>query len=369
MNEPRVELRGVTKRFGDFTALVPLDLTVSQGEFVALLGPAGSGKTTALRLVAGLDRPTAGAVFIDGFEVTAMPPQRRDIAFAFQQPALYPHLRVWENIAYPMRAQSIPRNVIDRRVNEVIDRLRLSELRDRKPHRLSPSEQQLVSLGRAMVRDCKAFLFDEPLAAFTGEHRDHMRRELRAVHEELRGTTILATRDPLDAIVTADRIVVMNHGRVVQIGRPQEVYDHPADLFVAHYLGAHAMNFLDASLADGAVRLTCCGADFRIDQTGAQPVDPARVTLGIRPEHVRIDPRGIRALAGPTEWLGEDQWVVLRLGDAAVRTFVPPGQRIPEGESVPIRFNPAGCRWYDATSGKALPWRTTGEMDEERATT
>jgi ABC-type sugar transport system ATPase subunit len=143
MKEPRIELRGVTKRFGDFTALVPLDLTVSQGEFVALLGPAGSGKTTALRLFAGLDYPTAGAVFIDGFEVTPMPPQRRDVAFAFQQPALYPHLRVWENIAYPMRAQSIPRNVIDRRVNEVIDRLRLNDLRDRKPRKLSPSERQL----------------------------------------------------------------------------------------------------------------------------------------------------------------------------------------------------------------------------------
>jgi multiple sugar transport system ATP-binding protein len=358
MSEPRVELRGVTKRFGDLTALVPLDLTLSQGEFVALLGPAGSGKTTTLRLVAGLDRPTAGAVLIHGLEVTSLPPQRRDIAFAFQQPALYPHLRIWENIAYPMRAQSIPRNVIDRRVNEVIDRLRLGDLRDRKPRKLSPSEQQLVSLARAMVRDCKAFLFDEPFAAFTGDHRDHMRRELRAVHEELRGTTILATRDPLDAIVTADRIVVMNQGRVVQIGTPQEVYDRPADLFVAHYLGSHAMNFLDASLADGAVRLACCGATLRIDFGGAQPVDPARLTLGIRPEHVRIDPRGIGAIAGPTESRGEDQLVDLRLGNVTVRTYLSPGQRIAEGESVPIRFDPAGCRWFDATSGKALPWHT-----------
>jgi multiple sugar transport system ATP-binding protein len=158
--------------------------------------------------------------------------------------------------------------------------------------------------------------------------------------------------------MTADRIVVMNQGRVVQAGSPQDVYDHPADLFVAHYLGARAMNFLDASLADGTVQLACCGASLCIDSGGAQPVDPTRLTLGIRPEHVRIDPRGIPAVAGHTESRGEDQWVVLRLGDAAVRTFVPPGKHIAQGESVPIRFDPAGCRWFDATSGKALPWRT-----------
>jgi multiple sugar transport system ATP-binding protein len=370
MTEPRLELRGVSKRFGDFTALVPLDLTVWQGEFIALLGPAGSGKTTTLRLIAGLDRTTAGAVLIDGLEVTPLPPQRRDVAFAFQHPALYPHLRVWENIAYPMRAQSMPRNQIDRRVNEVIGRLGLDAIRKRKPRALSASQQQLVSLGRAMVRDCKAFLFDEPVATFTGKQRDRMRRELRAVHEELRGTTILATRDPLDAIVTADRIVVMNQGRVVQVGAPQEVYDHPADLFVAHYLGAHAMNFLDASLADGSVRLACGGASFRVDPSGAQPVDPTCLMLGIRPEHVRIDRGGIRAVVGGIEPRDDERIVSLRVGDhTSVRTTVPANQCPAEGETVSFRFNLAGCRWYDATSGKALPWQTTGDLYEQRSAT
>lgn len=299
--EQRIELHGVTKRFGDFTALAPLDLAIAQGEFVALLGPTGGGKTTTLRMIAGLETPTSGTIHIDGLDVTPMPAPRRDVAMVFQSPALYPHLAAERNIAFPMRAQRIAHHAITRRVNEVIDRLRLGPVRRKKPRKLSASDYQLVSLGRAMVRDAQAFLLDEPLAPFAGEQREHMRRELRTIHEELRATTILATRDPLDAITTADRIVVINEGRVLQSDTPQALYDRPADLFVAHYLGAHAMSFLDAALVDGVVYLACCDLSIPIDDRGAQPVDPARLTLGIRPEHVRIDPRGVVALAGGTQ--------------------------------------------------------------------
>ena len=356
--EHRVELLGLTKRFGDFTAVAPLDLAVRHGEFIALLGSARSGKTTTLRLIAGLDKVSSGTIQIDGFDVTPMPPQRRNVAFVFQSPALYPHMSVQRNIAYPMRAQRIPANAIERRSGEVIERLRLDALRRRKPRNLSASEYQLVSLARAMVRDAKAFCFDDPLAPFTGDHREHMRRELRAIHEELRATTIMATRDPLDAITTADRIVVMNEGRVVQFDTPQAIYDRPADLFVAHYLGARAMNFLDARRVDHAVRLACCDLRIPVDDCGAQPVDADRITLGIRPADVRIDPRGVVAVAGATESFGDEKLITLRLGDAALRTFVPPGRTIAEGEAVSIRFDSAGCRWFDATSGKALPWKT-----------
>lgn len=356
--ECRIELRAVTKRFGDFTAVAPLDLEVLHGEFIALLGPAGSGKTTILRLIAGLEKPTSGTIHLDGFDVTTLPAQRRDVTLAFQQPAVYPHLTVEQNLALPMRAQRIAANAIERRVSELIDRLGLGPVRRRRPRRLSPSECQLVSLGRAMVRDAKAFLFDEPLAVFAGEHRDHMRRELRAIHGELRATTVLATRDPLDAIMTADRIVVMNQGRVLQSDTPQTIYDRPADLFVAHFLGSHAMNFLDARHGEGFVRLACCDLDIPIDDRGAVPVDPDKITLGIRPEHVRLDARGVVAVAGRTAPLGEDQVIDLRLGDATIRAFVPPDTRIAEGDQVAIRFDAAGCRWFDATSGKALPWQT-----------
>ena len=356
--EPRLALRGVTKRFGEFTAVAPLDLEVAQGECVALLGPAGSGKTTTLRMIAGLERPTSGSTHIDGLDVTPMPPQRRDVAMTFAAPALYPHMTVERNLSFPMRAQRIPRRAIERRVGEVIDRLRLDGVRRRKPRKLTGAERQLVNLGRAMVRDAKAFLFDDPLAAFHGEHREAMRRELRAIHEELRATTLLATRDPLDAVVTADRIVVMNQGRVVQVDTPQALYDHPADLFVAHYLGAHAMNFIEVTCADGVARLAGCALSIPIDDRGARPVDPARVTLGIRPEHVRFDPRGVPALPQQTDSPGPNGVAVLRLGDATVRAAVPNQRLFVEGEPVAIRFDAAGCRWFDSTSGKALPWTT-----------
>ena len=355
--EHRVELIGVTKRFGDFTAVAPLDLSVRHGEFIALLGPAGSGKSTALRLIAGLERPSSGTTHVDGFDVTTMPPQRRDVAFVFQSPALYPHMSVRRNIAYPMRAQRIPANAITRRVGEVMGRLRLEHLSRRKPRSLSPADYQLVSLARAMVRDAKAFCFDEPLAPFAGEQREHMRRELRAIHEELRATTIMATRDPLDAITTADRVVVMNEGRVVQVDTPQVIYDRPADLFVARYLGAAAMSFLSAAHADGFARLTCCDLVIPVDDRGARPVDPARITLGIRPEHVRLDPRGVPATAVATD--GNASGVVdLRLGDVPIRAAISPERHVREGDTIPIRFDTAGCRWFDATSGKALPWVT-----------
>jgi multiple sugar transport system ATP-binding protein len=312
-----------------------------------------------LRLIAGLEKPTAGSIHIDGLEVTVLPAQRRDVAFAFQSPALYPHLSVQRNLAYPMRAQFIPRNVIERRVNQVIERFGLDALRRRKPGTLSAVDCQLVSLARTAVRDPKAFLIDEPLAPFEGEQREHVRRELRSVHEELRGTTILATREPPDAIVLADRIVVMNEGRVLQNDTPQAVYDRPADLFVAHYLGAQAMNFLDARRdGDGSVRLACCDLTVSVDDRGAHPVDPQRLTLGIRPEHVRLDPRGVETVVSQVESDGDAQLVRLQLGNATLCATIPTSRQVVQGERVGVRLEPAGCRWFDATSGKALPWRT-----------
>ena len=212
-----------------------------------------------------------------------------------------------------------------------------------------------------MVRDAKAFCFDEPLAPFAGDDREHMRRELRAIHEELRATTIMATRDPLDAVTTADRIVVMNGGRVLQADAPAAVYDRPADLFVARYLGASAMNFLDARRGDdGAVHLACCDLMIPVrDDGGAKPVDAQRLTLGIRPEHVRQDPRGVMAVAVEShDGNNGEGLVTLQLGGATVRTYAPPGQRVAPGEHVPIRFDAAGCRWFDSVSGAALPWHT-----------
>jgi multiple sugar transport system ATP-binding protein len=203
----RVELKGIAKRFGDVVALESLDLVVKTGEFIVLLGPRGSGKSTILRMIAGLERPSAGAVLIDGLDVTALPPGRRDIALVSQQPALYPHLSVQQNIAFPLRAQKIPRNAIERRVEEVIDRLELEPLRRLKPRHLSHADQQRVSLARTMVRDPKAFLLDDPLSGLEPEARQRTSVRMRTMHNELRATTILTTRDPAEAAALADRII------------------------------------------------------------------------------------------------------------------------------------------------------------------
>jgi len=212
----RVELKAVGKtRAGGVIAVESLDLVVKTGELVALLGPRGCGKTTVLRIIAGLDAVTGGKVMFDGLDVTDLPPARRDVAFAFQCPALYPHLTVAQNIAFPLRAQRIPRNAIERRVEEVIDRLELEPIRRRRPRQLSEADRQRVSLARAMVRDAKVILLDEPLAAVCPEQRERSRRRLRTMHNELRATTLLATDDPAEAAALGDRVVTMEAGKVV----------------------------------------------------------------------------------------------------------------------------------------------------------
>ena len=308
--ERRLELHGMTKRFGEFTAVAPLDMTIRAGELFVLLGPAGAGKSTVLRLIAGLERATAGEVSIDGLEVTPLPPQRRDVAMVSQHFSLYPHLSVERNLAFPMRAANIPPNAVTRRVDEVIERLQLEGVRRFKPRKLTGEQRQLTSIGRAIVRDCKAFLFDEPLVPFpVGEQREHMRRELRAIHQELRATTVLATRNPIDAMALADRVAVMNAGRVVQCDGPRAVADQPADLFVARLIAPPGARFIDAAVENGSVVLSGLGVSVRVDDCGARPVDPGKITL-----------------------------------------------LVPSGPSGAI--DPAACRWFDATSGRALPWRT-----------
>jgi len=217
----RVELKGVGKTFGNVVAVESIDLVVKTGEFVALLGPDGCGKTTILRIIAGLDAPTAGKVMIDGLDVTALPPARRDVAFAFQTPALYPHLSAEQNIAFPLRAQGIPQNAIERRVEEVIDRLEMEPIRKLKPRYLSPADERRVALARTMVRDPKLFLLDDPFDLVPAADRPRARERLRTMHNELRATTILATNDAEEAAALADRVIVVETGKLLRIDVPQ----------------------------------------------------------------------------------------------------------------------------------------------------
>jgi multiple sugar transport system ATP-binding protein len=216
----RVELKAVGKTFGGVVAVEAIDLVVKPGELLVLLGPDGCGKTTILRMIAGLDAPTAGRVLIDGLDVTPLPPARRDVAFAFQSPALYPHLSVKENIAFPLRAQHVPTNAIERRVEEVIDRLELEPIRKLKPRYLSPDDTRRVALARTLVRDPKLFLLDDPFGCLPLADRARARKRLRAMHDELRATTVLATTDADEAASLADRVVIVQAGKVLRIDIP-----------------------------------------------------------------------------------------------------------------------------------------------------
>jgi len=240
----RVRLEGLSKRFGAFEAVQDVTLSIFEGEFVVFLGPSGCGKTTTLRMIAGLEKPTRGDIFIAGKRVTQLPPARRNIAFVFQNYALYPHMTAFENIAFPLEAQGVPREEVQRRVREVAKILGLEHLLALRPAQLSSGDMQKVALGRAMVRRPQVFLMDEPLSGLDAKHREEMRAELKRLHIEIGATTVYVTHDQIEAMSMADRIVVMNEGKIQQVGSPREVYLHPENLFVAHFIGSPGMNFI-----------------------------------------------------------------------------------------------------------------------------
>ena len=354
--EARIRLADVVKRFGALTAVERLNLAVAPGEFVVLLGPSGCGKTTTLRMIAGLETPTSGRIAIDGRDVTALPPGERDIAFVFQMFALYPHLTAEENIAFPLRAARLSTRDVRECVDRVIKRLDLEPLRSRKPRKLSGGDQQRVSLARAMVRQPKAFLMDEPLGTLDADQRERTRQTIRQIHNELRATTVFVTHDQLEAMALADRIAVMRDGRLIQYDTPQNVYDRPADLFVANFIGSPGMNLVPAARdGDGYV---IAESNLRLSSSSHATV-PQRATFGIRPEFVRVDSSGVAAVAEHTELLGSYNLVEIRLGKSLIKARVASNQRFGEGEAIRVRFDPAGHRWFDPDSGAALAWQST----------
>jgi multiple sugar transport system ATP-binding protein len=251
-----IELRKVEKKFGDAHAVKPLDLTVRDGEFVVLLGPSGCGKTTTLRMISGLEAVTAGHILLDGKEVTWRHPSERDMAFVFQFYALYSHLSVRQNIAFPLQAQGQRRDAIERRVKEVVGILRIGHLLRARPGKLSGGDQQRVALARALVRRPAAFLMDEPLGALDAEMRESMRAEIKNLHLAQHATTVYVTHDQIEAMAMGDRIVVMSKAEVQQMGTPIEVYYDPANLFVARFIGSPGMNLVKGRYAGGAVAMS-----------------------------------------------------------------------------------------------------------------
>ncbi len=350
-----IVIKNLRKEFGAFTAVQGSSFTVRDGEFFMLLGPSGCGKTTTLRMIAGLELPTSGEVWIDGEEVGQKPVSQRDIAFVFQMFALYPHLNVRRNISYPLVSQGMAKAAVTAKVAEVARILGIESILDRPVGGLSSGDRQRVALGRAIVRNPKAFMMDEPLGALDAEFREHMAEELRALHDRMKATTVYVTHDQLEAMQMGDKIVVMNHGVVEQFGAPQEIYDQPASLFVAEFIGSPPMNFLrfEGAVAPGAVDVALGAAQFAVprQRVGAK----GKLVFGVRPEHVLFDDasqyRG-RVLA--TEYLGTTQIVTLDTEHGAIKSRTGAERAIRVGDTVGLQFVPQTVSLFDAATGAVL---------------
>jgi multiple sugar transport system ATP-binding protein len=351
-----IVIRNLRKEFGAFTAVQGSSFTVADGEFFMLLGPSGCGKTTTLRMIAGLELPTSGEILIDGQEVSQKPASQRDIAMVFQMFALYPHMNVRRNISYPLVSQGVPRAEVAAKVAEVARILRIEHILDKGVGGLSGGDRQRVALGRAIVRNPAAFMMDEPLGALDAEFRETMAEELRALHDRMGATTVYVTHDQLEAMQMGDKIVVMNHGVIEQFGTPQQIYDHPATMFVADFIGSPPMNVLPFSGAlvpgDSSVRLG--------DVTVAVPelctgLAPGRRALGVRPEHVVFDDAAAyRGRVEAVEYLGTTQIVTLSTPGGAIKARTPAGQAARPGETVGLSFVADRLTVFDAETGRAV---------------
>ena len=264
-----------------------ITLTIEDGDFLVLLGPSGCGKTTLLRMIAGLLEPTTGRIVLDGADITEQPSKKRDLAMVFQSYALYPHLSVRRNLAFPLRVRRLAREEIDRRVTAVAESREIGHLLDRKPKELSGGQRQRVAVGRALVRDPRAFLMDEPLSNLDAKLRTQTRQELTALHRRLRATFVYVTHDQIEAMTMATRIAVLNAGRIEQCGTPEEVYDRPESVFVAGFLGSPAMNLVDAQVV-GLAGMVSVTSDALTGDLWPGRTEDRDVVLGFRPEHVEI---------------------------------------------------------------------------------
>jgi multiple sugar transport system ATP-binding protein len=352
-----IRVHELHKAFDRFVAVKNSSFTVKDGDFFCLLGPSGCGKTTTLRMIAGLELPTSGHIFLGGKDVTFERASHRDIAFVFQLFALYPHMNVRKNIAFPLVSQGMPGAEVRQRVAEAARTLRITELLDKPVSGLSSGDRQRVALGRAIVRNPLAFMMDEPLGALDSEFRETMCQELRALHDRLKATTVYVTHDQLEAMSMADVIAVMNQGVIEQLGPPQEVYERPASVFVADFIGSPAMNFLPlrAGLALGATEVQLGETTLAVPRLH-EAVAEADLLLGVRPEHVAFsDSSTLRAEVLGSEYLGTAQIVTCTTaGGAMVRAKLPPQQAVQRGQHVGLALTSDAVSLFDKASGRAL---------------
>ena len=367
----RVRLKNLTKHFGDVVAVDNVSLDIADREFLTLLGPSGCGKTTLLNMIAGLESPTAGEVWFDDRNVTAVPPERRDIAMVFQTYALYPHMSVFDNVAFGLKMRGVPAEDRKRLVLEAAKTMEIEHLLDRKPRALSGGQRQRVALARAIVRDPGVFLLDEPLSNLDAQLRVVMRTELKRLHGDLEMTFVYVTHDQAESLILSDRIVVMQEGKIQQIGTPESIYDCPANTFVAGFVGSPPINLLKGVLE----QMESAGGDWRVVGDGFACAVPGslieridepagrEVFLGVRAEDIGIDSEtnpvagnspAARASVVVREPMGSDLYLTVDVGGSNVKIRTRPDNRMDRGDGADLFFDPGKIHLFDGQTGESV---------------
>ncbi|HSE38082.1 MAG TPA: ABC transporter ATP-binding protein [Blastocatellia bacterium] len=349
----------VTKLFGDLAVVDQLDLVAEDGELVVLLGPSGCGKTTTLRMLAGLEEPTSGDIFIGSQRVNEVPTRYRDIAMVFQNYALYPHMTIAQNIAYPLRVRKLARDEIDTRVKRVSQMLEIGRLLGRRPRELSGGERQRVALARAIIREPRVYLMDEPLSNLDAKLRVQMRGELKRLQHELGTTTIYVTHDQAEAMTLATRVAIMRTGKLQQFDTPMNIYNRPANRFVAEFVGTPSINFIDGTFDAAARGFTSDAFSLRLEDSRLPELDGhTQVTYGIRPEHIEVSSTKrdgwLQANVYVTELMGNETFVFLKLNAEKIIARAPADFRAEMDSQVWIEFDTRKALFFDSLTGEAI---------------
>ena len=352
----QIHIEKLVKNFGDFVAVAESDLTINDGEFFVLLGPSGCGKTTTLRMIAGLEIPTSGKILLDKEDVTFLRASQRDIAFVFQLFALYPHMNVRKNLAFPLKMQKFSKHEIESRINEVAKLLRIEHIINSKVSGLAGGDRQRVALGRAIVRRPKAFLMDEPLGTLDAEFRELMCLELRKLHNNINATTVYVTHDQLEAMSMGDRIAVMNEGKIIQSGPPKEIYSKPKSKFVGSFIGSPAMNFIpiNEGIKSGQQNVKIGNIEFAIPKQ-YQDTNSKNNHLGIRPEKMYLsDDQGIEGEVYGSEYLGTRKILTIQsfFGNFKIRVSNDLNANL--GSNVKVNFESKSAIIFDGDTENAL---------------
>ena len=357
-----VVLKNLSKQYGDVVVVRDVDLTIRDGEFLVLVGPSGCGKSTTLRMIAGLEEISSGDLLIDGKRVNQVHPKDRDIAMVFQSYALYPHMNVRDNMGFGLKMRGLERAQIDRRVEGVAETLGLTEMLDRKPKALSGGQRQRVAMGRAIVRDAKVFLFDEPLSNLDAKLRVQMRAEIAKLHQRIGKTMVYVTHDQVEAMTLADRIVILEGGRIQQVGTPMETYEHPKNRFVAGFIGSPAMNFLPVRLTDGP-SVAGDGFELRLPEVHGRAVEgrSGEFELGIRPNHFQVaaaeasPPEGaFVAAVEVVEPTGAETMIYVRMGEQLLAVRQEAQRQVRVGDRLALVADLTRAHLFAADTGETI---------------